>query len=357
MLCCVHATAGAVSALPCLTWVGPTLAMPHLRVDEANRIMTRAHDVDLSVVVPIYNEAETLPQLELRLGQVLDRLAVPSEIILVNDGSRDASLPLLRAWRERDARVRVIDFSRNFGHQAALYAGLCRARGQAVVLMDGDLQDPPEIIPQMMERWRECHDVVYAVRHKRKEGVLKRVAYAGFYRLLRRVAYLEIPLDAGDFSLLDRRVVAVLQSMPERNKFLRGLRTWAGFRQTSLPYERDARYAGHTKYSLTKLFRLALDGIVSYSYVPLRVSYAFGLVVSGMSFILAVVYLFQQLFSAKYVPQGFTTLAILILFLGGVQLLTVGLLGEYVGRIYDEVKRRPDFVERELIGFDGAGRR
>ena len=204
--------------------------MPHLRVDEANRIMTRAHDVDLSVVVPIYNEAETLPQLELRLGQVLDRLAVPSEIILVNDGSRDASLPLLRAWRERDARVRVIDFSRNFGHQAALYAGLCRARGQAVVLMDGDLQDPPEIIPQMMERWRECHDVVYAVRHKRKEGVLKRVAYAGFYRLLRRVAYLEIPLDAGDFSLLDRRVVAVLQSMPERNKFLRGLRTWAGFR-------------------------------------------------------------------------------------------------------------------------------
>src|SRR3989442_14237749 len=210
---------------------------------------------------------------------------------------------------------------------------------------------------QMVEVVRECHEVVYAVRRKRKEGLLKRVAYAAFYRLLQRIAYLKIPLDSGDFSLLDHRVVAVLKEMPERNKFLRGLRTWAGFRQTSLLYERDARYAGHTKYGLSKLFRLALDGIVSYSYVPLRVSYAFGLVVSGMSFVLAVVYLFQKLFSAKYVPQGFTTLAILILFLGGVQLLTVGLLGEYVGRIYDEVKRRPDFVERELIGFDGAGRR
>jgi len=328
----------------------PATTLPH-------PLVAGATCVDLSVLVPVYNEQETLPELERRLEGVLDGLGLDCEVIAVNDGSADGTLALLRAWSGRDPRVRVIDFSRNFGHQAALYAALCRARGRAVVLMDGDLQDPPEVIPQMVERWREGHEVVYAVRRKRKEGLLKRVAYAAFYRLLQRIAYLKIPLDSGGFSLLDHRVAAVLKGMPERNKFLRGLRTWAGFRQTSLLYERDARYAGHTKYGLSKLFRLALDGIVSYSYVPLRVSYAFGLVVSGMSFILAVVYLFQKLFSAKYVPQGFTTLAILILFLGGVQLLTVGLLGEYVGRIYDEVKRRPDFVERELIGFDGAGRR
>jgi dolichol-phosphate mannosyltransferase len=219
--------------------------------------------------------------------------------------------------------------------------------------MDGDLQDPPEVIAEMVRRWHEGYEVVYAVRRRRKEGLLKRLAYAGFYRLLHAVAYLKIPLDSGDFSLLDRRVLAVLREMPERNKFLRGLRTWAGFRQTSLPYERDARYAGHTKYSLAKLLRLAFDGIVSYSYVPLRLSYAFGLIVSASSFALAVVYLGQRLFSQKYIPQGFTTLAILILFLGGVQLLSLGLVGEYIGRIYDEVKRRPEFVERELIGFDG----
>jgi len=317
--------------------------------------MSGAQPGELSVVIPIYNETETLPELERRLGQVLDGLAVPSEVILVNDGSQDASLQLLRAWRQRDPRVRVIDFSRNFGHQAALYAGLCRARGRAVVLMDGDLQDPPEVIPQMVERWRDCHDVVYAVRRKRKEGPLKRLAYAGFYRLLRSVAYLKMPLDSGDFSLLDQRVVTVLREMPERNKFLRGLRTWAGFRQTSVPYERDARYAGSTKYSLGKLVRLAFDGIVSYSYVPLRISYVFGVLVSGASFVLAVTYFLQKLLSTKYIPQGFTTLAILVLFLGGVQLLSIGLLGEYVGRIYDEVKRRPEFIERELIGFDGDG--
>src|SRR2546426_1770098 len=260
----------------------PATTLPH-------PLVAGAMCVDLSVLVPVYNEQETLPELERRLGRMLDGLGLDCEVIAVNDGSADGTLALLRAWSGRDPRVRVIDFSRNFGHQAALYAALCRAQGRAVVLMDGDLQDPPEVIPQMLERWRECHDVVYAVRCKRKEGRLKRLAYAGFYRLFRSMAYVNIPLDAGDFSLLDERVVAVLRQMPERNKFLRGLRTWAGFRQTSLPYEREARYAGQTKYSIAKLFRLALDGIVSYSYVPLRVSYAFGLVVSGMSFILAVV--------------------------------------------------------------------
>src|SRR3989454_3490598 len=238
----------------------PATTLPH-------PLVAGATCVDLSVLVPVYNEQETLPELERRLGGVLDGLGLDCEVIAVNDGSADGTLALVRAWSGRDPRVRVIGFSRNFGHQAALYAALCRARGRAVVLMDGDLQDPPEVIPQMVERWREGHEVVYAVRRKRKEGLLKRVAYAAFYRLLQRIAYLKIPLDSGDFSLLDHRVAAVLRGMPERNRFLRGLRTWAGFRQTSLLYERDARYAGHTKYGLSKLFRLALDGIVSYSYV------------------------------------------------------------------------------------------
>jgi dolichol-phosphate mannosyltransferase len=204
----------------------------------------------------------------------------------------------------------------------------------------------------MLDRWREGYEVVYAVRKKRKESALKRAAYNGYYRILKAVAYVPIPVDSGDFSLMDRRIVDLVRSMPERNKFLRGLRAWAGFSQTSLEYERDARYAGETKYTLTKLARLALDGLISYSFIPLRLAYVVGALVSLGSFGLAGAYFFQRLFSDQFIPQGFTTLAILVLFLGGVQLLTIGVLGEYLGRIYDEVKRRPEYVERELIGFE-----
>jgi glycosyltransferase involved in cell wall biosynthesis len=306
----------------------------------------------LSVVIPICNEGETLSELERRLVQVLEELSDPYEILFVNDGSTDGSLDRLREFAARNRSVRVIDFSRNFGHQAALFAGICRASGDAIVLMDGDLQDPPEFIPQMLELWREGFKVVYAVRKRRKERLLKRAAYAAYYRLLNRLAYIDIPLDSGDFSLIDREVAGLLETMPERNKFLRGLRSWVGFAQVSLPYEREARFAGAPKYTLRKLVKLALDGVVSYSYVPLRISFAVGALVSSFAFLLGAVYFVQRLLADYYIPQGFTTLAILVLFLGGVQLLSIGLLGEYIGRIYDEVKRRPEYVERELIGFN-----
>lgn len=304
-----------------------------------------------SVGIPIYNEEETIPELGRRLREMLDSVDRPGEVILVNDGSRDRSLELLEELARSDERFKVIDFSRNFGHQAALYAAMSRATGDAVVLMDGDLQDPPELVPRMLARWEEGYEVVYAVRRKRKEGLLKRAAYNLYYRLLKSVAYVPIPVDSGDFSLMDRRIVDLVRSMPERNKFLRGLRAWAGFSQTSLEYERDARFAGETKYTLTKLARLALDGLISYSFIPLRLAYVVGALVSAGSFLLAGVYFFQRLFTDQFIPQGFTTLAILILFLGGVQLLTIGVLGEYLGRIYDEVKRRPEYVERKVIGF------
>ena len=306
---------------------------------------------ELSIVIPLFNEEENLPELARRLGALIESVDYPTEVVFVNDGSSDRTMELLRAQIECQPAFRVIDFSRNFGHQAAMYAGLKRAAGRAVVLMDGDLQDPPEIVPQLVERWREGYEVVHAIRRKRKEGILKRMAYAVYYRLLKTAAYIPVTVDSGDFSLMDRRVVDLIRSMPERNKFLRGLRSWVGFRQTELEYERDARYAGTPKYTVSKLFRLALDGMVSYSFVPLRISYAFGFIVAGGSFILGFGYLFARIFGNRPIPQGFTTLAILILFLGGIQLLAVGMLGEYIGRIYDEVKRRPEYVERELLGF------
>ena len=311
-----------------------------------------AENPTFSVVIPVFNEEECLPELVGRLTRVMDSVSEAYELILVNDGSTDRSLEMLRGYTAIDSRVKIIDLSRNFGHQAALYAGLCRASGAAVILMDADLQDPPEIIPRMIDLWRAGHQVVYGVRRKRKEKWAKRFAYSVYYRLLQHLAYVEIPLDSGDFSLIDRTVVRLLKSLPERNKFLRGLRSWVGFAHASIEYERDSRFAGKPKYTFRKLSKLALDGVISYSFVPLRISFAFGLIVSGLSFLLATLYFFQHIFMDYYIPQGFTTLAILILFLGGVQLLSVGLLGEYIGRIYDEVKRRPEYVERELIGLD-----
>jgi dolichol-phosphate mannosyltransferase len=318
--------------------------------DQATTALPPPDRPELSVIVPIYNEEETLPELERRLLAALTALGETFEVILVNDGSRDDSLALLAAMAGRDRRVRVIDFSRNFGHQAAFYAGIRRAGGRAVVLMDGDLQDPPEAIADLVAKWREGYEVVYAIREKRKEGMLKRAAYSMFYRLLRSIAYVEIPLDAGDFALMDERVVRLLRGMRERNKFLRGLRSWVGFRQTGLVCERGERFAGRPKYSLRRLFRLAFDGLIAYSYVPLRIAFVLGLVVSAASFLLAAVYFVQRLVTPQEIPKGFTTLAILVLFLGGIQLLTIGLLGEYLGRIYDEVKARPLYLVADEVG-------
>lgn len=305
----------------------------------------------LSVVVPVHNEADNLPELYGRLTTVLGELGVPYEIVVIDDGSTDGSLPLLRDFHARDGRVKVLNLARNFGHQIAISAGLDFARGDGVVLMDADLQDPPEVIPEFFKKWGEGYQVVYGTRRERKENVLKRAAYAFFYRLLRQVSAVEIPLDSGDFSLIDRRVVDVMRSMPERARFVRGLRSWAGFSQIGIEYPRSSRHSGDPKYTFSKLVKLALDGLLSFSMLPLRLAAYIGLSIAAMSFLAAIYYLWGRLMSDRTIP-GFATTIIVVLFLGGVQLLTLGILGEYLGRMYEEVKARPLYVVRETIGLE-----
>ena len=308
---------------------------------------------ELSVVIPAFNEQENLPALYARLLGALDPLGVSYEIVFVNDGSRDRTLPMLQQLSAADPRVLVIDLARNFGHQIAISAGLDHARGRAVIIMDGDLQDPPEVLPEFIAKWREGHDVVYAVRAQRKEGPLKRAAYTLFYRLLKQVSSIDIPLDAGDFCIMDRRVVDLLSGMPERNRFVRGIRSWVGLDQVGLAYERHARHAGRPKYTLSRLIYLALDGLISFSYLPLRMISLAGLGVSLMSILIAIFYTIQKL-TVGLSPPGFATLVVAIFFLSGIQLITIGVIGEYVGRIFEEVKGRPLYVVRRVWGRDGA---
>lgn len=303
--------------------------------------------LDLSVVIPVYNEEANLPALYQRLTSVLDETGLRYEMVFVDDGSRDASRALLRELAAQDQRVAAIELARNFGHQVAISAGLDYARGDGVIVMDADLQDPPEVLPQFIAKWREGHDVVYAIRAQRKEHWLKRTAYAGFYRLLQRVAQIEIPLDAGDFCIMDRRVVELLAAMPERNRFVRGIRSWVGLDQVGLAYERHARNAGEPKYTFSRLVYLALDGLVSFSYIPLRVITLLGFSVSLLSILLAVFYTVKKLLYGLN-PPGFATLIVSIFLLAGMQLITTGVIGEYVGRIFEEVKRRPLYIVRQI---------
>jgi polyisoprenyl-phosphate glycosyltransferase len=309
----------------------------------------------VSVVVPVYNEEANLDALVARLERAFEGSGVDYEVVFVNDGSRDRSAEMLRAHHARNPRLKCIMLSRNFGHQVAVTCGLDHAQGDAVIVMDGDLQDPPEVLPGMIARWREGFDVVYAVRRRRKEGWAKVVAYKAFYWVLNRVSYLDIPLDSGDFSLMDRRVVDLLAAMPERNRFVRGLRTWVGLRQTGFEYERDARYAGESKYSFTKLLRLAFDGLVSYSFAPLRLVSNLGMLVS-LSALLYMVYLMLARLFGNLTIQGWTSTVVIVLFLGGIQLLSLGIIGEYIGRIFDEVKQRPQYVIGDSLGV-GPSRR
>jgi polyisoprenyl-phosphate glycosyltransferase len=304
---------------------------------------------DLSVVMPVFNEQENLLILHERLSTVLKQTGLSYEIIFVDDGSRDGSLELLGDLAAADPYVLVVELARNFGHQVAISAGLDHARGNGVIVMDSDLQDPPEALPQFIAQWREGHDVVYAIRAQRKEHWLKRTAYAAFYRLLQRVANIEIPLDAGDFCIMDRRVVDLLVGMPERNRFVRGIRSWVGLDQVGLAYERHARHAGKPKFTFTRLIYLALDGLISFSYVPLRVITMFGFCISLLSIVLAVFYAIKKL-TVGLNPPGFATLIVAVFFLAGMQLITIGVIGEYVGRIFEEVKRRPLYVVRRLRG-------
>ncbi len=325
--------------------------MGDVRKTPAAGVATESETVTLSVVVPVYNEQETLEALVERLTRVLDDMGEPWEVIFVDDGSRDRSGDLLRGFHARDPRIKVMTLSRNFGHQVAISCGLDHARGAAVIVMDGDLQDPPEILPDLVSRWREGWDVVYAVRQQRKENALLRGAYKAFYWLLRRVSYLDIPLDSGDFSLIDRRVVDILKRMPERNRFVRGLRTWVGLRQTGFEYARAARYAGESKYSFGKLLRLAFDGLVSYSYVPLRLVSNLGLLVS-LTALGYMVYLVLARVLGDRTIQGWTSTVVIMLFLGGIQLLALGIIGEYIGRIFEEVKQRPHYVVADALGVE-----
>jgi dolichol-phosphate mannosyltransferase len=303
---------------------------------------TRDRRPQLSVVVPLYDEAENLPELYRRLCRSLDGLGVAFELVLVDDGSGDATPDLLGRLAAADARVVVVRLSRNFGHQAAVCAGLGQARGDAVVVMDGDLQDPPEVLPAFVERWREGFDVVYAVRTKRKEGPAKRLGYYLFYRLLRAVADLDIPLDSGDFCLMDRKVVDTLNALPERQRFVRGLRTFVGFRQTGLEYERDARASGVPKYTFRKLVGLAVDGVVNFSGLPLRLAVAPGLLAAAAGLALGA-------WAVAGSPAGWVVVLAAVLVLGGLQLLALGVVGEYVRRIFLEAKGRPAYIVGEVI--------
>ena len=315
-------------------------------------------DPVLSIVIPVYNEEAILEELYRRLTAALEKMGESFEVILVDDGSRDRSLEIIRDLRRRDPRYKYLSFARNFGHQIAISAGINFAEGQAVIIMDADLQDPPEELHRFVAKWREGYDVVYAIRRKRKEGLLKRIAYSTFYRLLAMISEIQIPLDSGDFCLMDRRIVELLNRLPERNRFVRGIRSWLGFKQIGLEYERHARYVGTPKYSLRRLFKLAFDGMVSFSTMPLRLASFLGFIVSGLAVLGILFTLAQRIFHSLFASlglepvPGYATTVILVLFLGGVQLICLGIIGEYLGRIHEEVKQRPLYILQEANGFD-----
>jgi dolichol-phosphate mannosyltransferase len=308
-----------------------------------------------SFIVPIFDEEETLVETYRRLTATMDNLKAGGEIVLVDDGSRDRSLEMMRDLQQRDPRVRYVSLARNFGHQIAVTAGLQFAQGDAVIVMDADLQDPPEVIPAMVERWREGYHVVYAQRTSRQqEGRVKKVLAFLFYRLLRLLTNVDMPADTGDFCLMDRKVVDVLNSLPERGRYLRGLRVWVGFRQTAVPFEREPRFAGGVKYTFRKSLALAVTGIISFSKVPLRLATYLGLVVAAFALLMMVMVVYWRLFRPAAPLIGYTIITAAIFFLAAVQLLCLGILGEYLGRVYDEVKGRPIFTVKEIGGIPDA---
>lgn len=309
----------------------------------------------VSIVVPCYNEEEVIPETYRRLAALADsRPSEKFELLFVDDGSRDRTLAYLREIATQDARVHVIAFSRNFGHQLAVTAGIDHATGDALVLIDADLQDPPEVVADMIDRWREGFDVVYGVRTERRgESRFKLATAHIFYRLLNQLSDTPIPLDTGDFRLIDREVADILRRMPERDRFIRGLVSWVGFKQLALPYSRSARFAGSTKYPLRKMLRFASDGMVSFSVKPLKLAITIGVLSAALACFGIIFVLSVRLLTDNWVP-GWTATIIAILFLGGIQLLCTGILGEYIGRIYMQSKGRPLYVVKERIGREGV---
>jgi polyisoprenyl-phosphate glycosyltransferase len=306
---------------------------------------------DYSFVIPILNERETLEELYSRLEPVMQALDGPSEVVLVDDGSTDGSYEIMAKLHDRDPRIKALRLSRNFGHQIALSAGLDHARGRAVIIMDGDLQDPPEVALELAERWREGYEVVYAVRDHRAGESRRKVATARwFYRLLRRLSEVDIPPDVGDFRLVDRRAVDVVKSMPEHRRYLRGMFAWVGYSQTGVRYERVARPRGQTKFTVRKMLAFAADGIVSFSAVPLRLALNVGFLVSVATFVLGFAAIILKL-TGVYAAPGWASIVVVIAFLGGMQLTVLGVIGEYIARIHEEVKQRPLYLLHDQIGF------
>lgn len=304
--------------------------------------------VDFSVIIPIYNEELNIPNLLTRLRPVVEKTGMSYELLFVNDGSRDRSLQLIKALAQADPHVRYIDFSRNFGHQVAVSAGIDHCQGNVIAIIDADLQDPPELIEQMIALIREGNEVVYARRRSRKDkSLFKKAAYKIFYRLLVRISHVEVPLDTGDFRLMTRRVAEVLKNMPEQHKFLRGQIAWLGFRQTFVEYDRDARLNGEPGYTYKKLFKLALDGITAFSTVPLRIATIMGFAVSAISLALILYALVSYLFFKGDIPRGWASLMIAISFIGGVQLICIGIIGEYIARMQTDIRNRPLYIVNE----------
>ena len=305
----------------------------------------------ISVIVPIFNEEEVIPELHRRMVAVLGNIGQPWELVCVNDGSRDASLSMLLSLREQDARVKIINFSRNFGHQIAITAGMDYALGDAIAIIDADLQDPPELIGEMFDKWREGYEVVYAVRaHRQGESRFKLWTASAFYRLLRRITDVEIPVNTGDFRLIDRQVLLTMRRLREKHRFMRGLSSWVGFRQIGIEYQRAERFAGDTKYPLSKMLRLTLDAITSFSYLPLRLSTYFGFFLALASLVGIVTTIALRL-SGNNAFFGQASTLVAVLFLGGIQLIFLGVIGEYLARIYDDVKARPLYVVSRAYGY------
>ena len=304
-------------------------------------------NITYSIVAPIYNEKENLPELYRRVREVMESTGEPWEMLLVDDGSTDGSTEIIRTLAKEDERVRPVIFARNFGHQIAITAGWDYARGEAVIIIDADLQDPPELILDMAKKWKEGNEVVFAVRAEREgESWFKLWTASLFYRIISRITDVKIPLDTGDFRLMDRQVVDVLKNMRERHRFPRGMSAWVGFKQVGVEYRRAARTAGETKYPFRKMFRLALNAITGFSYFPLQVATFFGFVSAGIAIVAIPIVVYMRA-SGSQAFFGQATTLIAVLFLGGVQLISLGILGEYIGRLYDEAKGRPLYIVRE----------
>jgi polyisoprenyl-phosphate glycosyltransferase len=311
----------------------------------------------ISIVIPAYNEEDGIAEIYRRITETAPAWDEEFEILIVDDGSRDQTLSICEQIGSADPRMKVVSLSRNFGHQAAVSAGLMYARGSTVAVMDADLQDPPEELFRFFEKIREGWDVVYAIRKKRKEGILKRACYSAYYRILRKMAVLDIPLDAGDFCVMRGEVVDAINKLPERNRFVRGLRSWVGFRQTGLAYERQSRFAGEPKYNFSKLLKLAFDGITNFSYRPLQFIMLMGLILAGFSLLGAFFVVFQYLTNWTIIgfnprnARGWTSTIFIILFFSAANLSCMGILGEYIGRLFEEVKHRPVWIVRKRVNL------